>query len=87
MAEPSTNDGPKTLIVGWIGLGSMGNAMAQRIQRQLTAQKSPEPLRYWNRTISRGQALKELNGKACGSIEQLVSESDVVFISVSFLYI
>jgi 3-hydroxyisobutyrate dehydrogenase-like beta-hydroxyacid dehydrogenase len=68
--------------LGWIGLGSMGLAMATNIQKHLTQNNSPA-LKYWNRTISRGEPLKELGGVTCASPEELVQVCDVVFISVS----
>ncbi|KAI0590692.1 NAD binding domain of 6-phosphogluconate dehydrogenase [Pyrenophora tritici-repentis] len=48
---------PKELRLGWIGLGSMGLAMATNMQNYITQQILP-PLKYWNRTLSRGDTLK-----------------------------
>jgi len=67
--------------LGWIGLGSMGLAMASNLQKHLKDKALP-PLRFWNRTLSRGDALKEHGGTACESVEELVQNCDVIFISV-----
>jgi 3-hydroxyisobutyrate dehydrogenase-like beta-hydroxyacid dehydrogenase len=68
--------------LGWIGLGSMGLAMATNIQKHLTQNNSPA-LKYWNRTISRGEPLEELGSIACASAEELARTCDVIFISVN----
>jgi hypothetical protein len=70
--------------LGWIGLGSMGLAMATNIQKHLTQHNLP-PLKYWNRTLSRGDILKDEGGTPCAGIADLVQNSDVIFISVSCL--
>lgn len=69
------------LQVGWIGLGSMGLAMASNIQRHLLSQDA-QPIRYWNRTISRGDDLKANGGIPCSSIADVVHGSGIIFISV-----
>jgi 3-hydroxyisobutyrate dehydrogenase-like beta-hydroxyacid dehydrogenase len=71
----------KSLQVGWIGLGSMGLAMAQNIQQYISENKLPA-LRYSNRTISRGKPLEKLGGVPCEFIAELAQSCDVVFISV-----
>ncbi|KAJ5206955.1 hypothetical protein N7472_003403 [Penicillium cf. griseofulvum] len=68
-------------VVGWIGLGSMGLAMAQNVQRYLQNTKSQ--LRFWNRTASRGAPLESLGAIGCESIAQLVAECDLIFMSTS----
>ncbi|KAF2018759.1 NAD(P)-binding protein [Aaosphaeria arxii CBS 175.79] len=68
--------------LGWIGLGSMGLAMATNIQKHLNENEAA-PLRYFNRTISRGEALKEIGGVPGDSIAKLTNECDIIFISVS----
>ncbi|KNG51463.1 6-phosphogluconate dehydrogenase nad-binding [Stemphylium lycopersici] len=75
----------ENLRLGWIGLGSMGLAMALNLQKHIQRQEeeSLPPLKYWNRTISRGNLLKELGATACATIADLVQTSDVIFISVS----
>ncbi|KAL1791973.1 hypothetical protein ACET3X_009724 [Alternaria dauci] len=70
------------LRLGWIGLGSMGLAMASNIQKYLKKHNLP-PLGYWNRTLSRGDSLRDIGGMPCLSIADLVQNCDVVFISVS----
>ncbi|KAJ6044833.1 uncharacterized protein N7446_003027 [Penicillium canescens] len=68
--------------VGWIGLGSMGLAMAQNVQQFLHREKKPG-LRFWNRTASRGAPLESIGAVGCHSIAQLVRQCDLVFISTS----
>jgi 3-hydroxyisobutyrate dehydrogenase-like beta-hydroxyacid dehydrogenase len=72
----------KPFRLGWIGLGSMGLAMATNIQKHLASNTYPA-LKYWNRTISRGEPLKQAGGIPCSSPEELVQNCDVIFISVS----
>ncbi|KAJ5373944.1 hypothetical protein N7517_005950 [Penicillium concentricum] len=72
----------KPQVVGWIGLGSMGLAMAQNVQRFLQKDTKSQ-LRFWNRTASRGAPLELLGGIGCESIAQLVTECDLIFISTS----
>ncbi|CRG83335.1 hypothetical protein PISL3812_00686 [Talaromyces islandicus] len=71
-----------TYQVGWIGLGSMGLAMATRIQDHLQAQGLPG-LHYFNRTASRGQQILERGAIQCQSIAELVQKSSVICISMS----
>ncbi|KAI0149617.1 hypothetical protein GGR57DRAFT_226989 [Xylariaceae sp. FL1272] len=73
---------PGALRIGWIGLGSMGAAMAKNIHGHLTA-NSDVPLRFFNRTASRGDTLEALGGKRYGSVAEVTAESDVIFISAS----
>ncbi|KAF2833314.1 NAD(P)-binding protein [Ophiobolus disseminans] len=73
---------PTSPQLGWIGLGSMGLAMATNIQKHMTSNHLPA-LKYWNRTISRGEPLKELGGIPCQSPEELVQSCDIILISVS----
>ncbi|KAB8209890.1 hypothetical protein BDV34DRAFT_210035 [Aspergillus parasiticus] len=60
----------------------MGFAMASNLQKHLRAEGQP-PLRFWNRTASKGDALKSLGGIQCASIAAVVSDSAVIFISTS----
>ncbi|KAJ5498137.1 hypothetical protein N7453_007188 [Penicillium expansum] len=69
-------------VVGWIGLGSMGLAMAQNVHRFLQQDRKSQ-LRFWNRTASRGAPLEALGAIGCESIAQLVAECDLIFISTS----
>lgn len=62
----------------------MGLAMATNIQTYLQAQGG-RPLRCFNRTAARGESLKELGAVQSPSIVDLVRDSDVVCISVSFV--
>jgi hypothetical protein len=80
--ETSQTSGNQALSVGWIGLGSMGLAMAVNIQKHLKATGAPN-LHYWNRTISKGQELAELGGVACENVADVPRNCDITFISVS----
>ncbi|PVI08460.1 NAD(P)-binding protein [Periconia macrospinosa] len=71
-----------SLRVGWIGLGSMGLAMATNMQKHLQNQELP-PLQYTNRTLSRGDSLKAIGGIPCQTAVEVVQNSDMIFISVS----
>lgn len=71
-----------SLRLGWIGLGSMGLAMATNIQKHLK-EKSLLSLKYWNRTISRGDSLREIGGVPCLSPIEVLEDCDAIFISVS----
>ncbi|KAI0522144.1 NAD binding domain of 6-phosphogluconate dehydrogenase-domain-containing protein [Xylaria bambusicola] len=75
MATPS-------LRLGWIGLGSMGNAMAKNIHTYLQSRRGTS-LCFYNRTPSRGDALEALGGERCASVPELAARSDVIFISAS----
>lgn len=70
------------LPIGWIGLGSMGLAMAINIQKHLKASDLPN-LHYWNRTISRGQDLQANNGEPREDSADVCRKCGVTFISVS----
>ncbi|OTB09313.1 hypothetical protein M426DRAFT_315883 [Hypoxylon sp. CI-4A] len=73
---------PSNLRLGWVGLGSMGSAMAKNIHKYLSSQ-GQQPLRFFNRTASRGDALENLGGIRCQDVAQVASESDIIFISAS----
>ncbi|GAW24999.1 hypothetical protein ANO14919_145970 [Xylariales sp. No.14919] len=76
----STTD--TSLRLGWIGLGSMGRAMAKNIHAYLQSQFGLF-LRFYNRTASRGDALEALGGERCASVADLAARSDVIFISAN----
>lgn len=63
------------------GLGSMGLAMANNLQRHL-ATKNALSLLYNNRTMARGDALKALGGTPAASFEQLVGKCGIIFTMV-----
>ncbi|KAH7559258.1 hypothetical protein BM1_04195 [Bipolaris maydis] len=80
-------DSLEKLHVGWIGLGSMGLAMATNIQKHI--QQHPDdypPLKYWNRTPSRGKPLEGLGATACPTIADLVQICNVIFISEVLIF-
>lgn len=59
----------------------MGIPMALNLQRHLAAKGMP-PLRYSNRTISRGELLKEAGGIPEEKFEGVVSKSNIIFTMV-----
>lgn len=71
-----------TPSVGWIGLGSMGLAMALNIQRHLKATGAPN-VHYWNRTIIKGKELEDIGGIPCKQAADVPRNCDITFISVS----
>ncbi|KAF4446200.1 putative oxidoreductase yfjR [Fusarium austroafricanum] len=68
--------------IGWIGLGSMGLPMATNLQKHLSSTGAPN-LVYFNRTISRGDPLKDLGAQPAATAKDLVTKSDIVFLSLS----
>lgn len=58
--------------VGFVGLGTMGSAMAANLAR------AGFPLTVWNRTAGRAEPLRELGAVEVGSPHQVGSASDVV---------
>lgn len=59
----------------------MGLAMSMNLQRYLASTDQPS-LRYNNRTMSRGDILKDLGGVPHDSISELLDEADIIFMSV-----
>lgn len=59
----------------------MGIHMALNLQKHLAANSMP-PLRYSNRTMSRGQPLEEAGALPEESFEAVVSKSDIIFTMV-----
>lgn len=60
----------------------MGLAMATNLQKHLSSTSLPNLL-YHNRTISRGDPLKDLQASPASSISHLVSNADIIFLSLS----
>ncbi|KAH0424884.1 hypothetical protein CcaCcLH18_11311 [Colletotrichum camelliae] len=73
---------PETESFGWYGLGSMGIGMALNLHNHLAANGLP-PLRYSNRTLSRGDALREVGGLPERDFETLVLKSTIIFTMIS----
>ena len=80
--QPVNMSTQQPLRLGCIVLGSIGLAMGTNIQKHV-AQNNLPPLKYWNRTLSRGDSLKDIGGTPCPSITELVQYCDVIFVSVS----
>ncbi|KPM41830.1 hypothetical protein AK830_g4730 [Neonectria ditissima] len=68
--------------LGWIGLGSMGVGMSRNLQAHLASSGAP-PLLFTNRTMSRGDALKEEGAVPVEKVEDLARKSDIIFSCVS----
>ncbi|KAJ5104695.1 3-hydroxyisobutyrate dehydrogenase [Penicillium alfredii] len=60
----------------------MGQAMALNLQKHLHRSGAPS-LRFYNRTLARGLALGKIGGEQKTSVEDVISHSDICFISVS----
>lgn len=69
MADTSTK-------IGWIGIGRMGYAMAERIA------KGGADITVWNRTRAKAEPLAAVGAKIAGSLVEL-GGCDVVFVMVS----
>lgn len=62
----------------------MGLGMAVNLQKHLASKGLP-PLHYSNRTLSRGEPLKEAGAIPEETFESVVSKSNVIFTMVSCL--
>ena len=62
--------------LGWIGIGRMGYAMAERLA------KSGCDIAVWNRTQSKAEPLKQYGAKVAGALTDLAA-CDIVFTMVS----
>lgn len=60
----------------------MGSGMSHNLQAYLTQADQP-PLLFYNRTPARGTSLTALGGRQAPSIQALVEECDVIFLSLS----
>ncbi|CAI6089455.1 unnamed protein product [Clonostachys chloroleuca] len=68
--------------IGWYGLGSMGIKMALNLQRHLSAQ-GMAPLRYSNRTLSKGEELQKIGAIPEPEFEELVNRSSIIFTMIT----
>ncbi|KAL3431035.1 6-phosphogluconate dehydrogenase family protein [Aspergillus tetrazonus] len=68
--------------VGWFGLGSMGLGMALNLQKHLQAQRLP-PLRYSNRSLSKGQPLQDAGAIPEADFPSLVRRCNIIFTMIS----
>ncbi|KAJ9487564.1 hypothetical protein VN97_g5737 [Penicillium thymicola] len=73
-----------TLRVGWYGLGSMGLGMALNLQKHLQS-NNLSPLRYSNRSLSKGDLLRHEGAIPEDNFEDLVRNSDITFTMVGHL--
>lgn len=65
-----------TQKLGWIGIGRMGHAMAERLA------KAGADLTVWNRTRAKAEPLAALGAKIAGDLNELAA-CDIVFVMVS----
>jgi len=65
-----------TQKLGWIGIGRMGYAMAERLA------KAGADLTVWNRTRAKAEPLAALGAKIAGGLSELAA-CDIVFVMVS----
>jgi 3-hydroxyisobutyrate dehydrogenase len=65
-----------TQKIGWIGIGRMGYAMAERLAR------SGADLTVWNRTRAKAEPLAKSGAKVAAALVDLAA-CDVVFVMVS----
>ncbi|CAG8940268.1 unnamed protein product [Penicillium salamii] len=68
--------------VGWYGLGSMGIGMSLNLQRYLKS-NNISPLHYSNRTLSKGDPLRDEGAVPEEKFEDLVHNSDIIFTMIS----
>src|SRR4051794_18422545 len=66
----------KNLKLGWIGIGRMGYAMAERLA------KSGADVTVWNRTRSKAEPLAHHGAKIADTLADLAA-CDIVFVMVS----
>jgi len=64
-------------IIGWIGLGNMGNPMSQNLV------KAGHEVIVWNRTKSKADEVIAAGAKWAGSPKEVAEKADVVFTMVS----
>lgn len=69
--------------IGWVGLGSMGIGMSTNLQKFLSSSGAP-PLVYTNRTLSRGESLKELGAIPAETVSEVAKKSSIIFSCVSY---
>jgi 3-hydroxyisobutyrate dehydrogenase-like beta-hydroxyacid dehydrogenase len=65
-----------TARIGWIGIGRMGYAMAERLA------KGGADVTVWNRTRSKAEPLEQYGAKIAARVVELAA-SDIVFVMVS----
>ncbi|KAK9847657.1 hypothetical protein MYU51_018399 [Penicillium brevicompactum] len=71
-----------SLKVGWYGLGSMGLGMSLNLQKHFKSNNA-SPLLYSNRTLSKGDVLRDEGAIPEQKFEDLVQKSDVIFTMIS----
>ncbi|KAK9686983.1 hypothetical protein K7432_014956 [Basidiobolus ranarum] len=67
---------------GIIGMGNMGQAMALNLQKHFAKEQLPSVL-VWNRTLDKCKPVVEAGGRQIDSVAELVSQSDIVFVSLA----
>jgi 3-hydroxyisobutyrate dehydrogenase-like beta-hydroxyacid dehydrogenase len=62
-----------TLRIGWVGLGRIGEPMAQRVRA------AGWPMRVWARQPAATHTLQAAGAEVCPTLEELARNSDIVF--------
>ncbi|KAJ1883277.1 hypothetical protein H4R99_000601 [Coemansia sp. RSA 1722] len=78
MASEVSTDG---LRIGFIGLGTMGQAMALNLQAHRISTNNP-PISVYNRSIAKTQLLKEKGATVYETPTKIAANSDVIFLSL-----
>lgn len=71
MHTPTASKSP-SLRIAFIGIGLMGLPMASNLL------KAGYPVQVWNRTVEKTAPLQQLGATVCETIEQVVSDVDIV---------
>lgn len=66
----------ETLRVGFIGLGSMGTAMAMNLAKT-------RPLTVWNRSVEKTVPLKQAGARVADSLDELFASADIVILMLA----
>jgi len=70
------NNKPQS-VVGFIGLGSMGEPMALNLARSGT------PLIVWNRTLAKSELLETVGATVAASVEEVFAETESVILMLA----
>ncbi|WP_022947064.1 NAD(P)-dependent oxidoreductase [Methylohalobius crimeensis] len=64
--------------IAWLGTGLMGRPMAERLLAE-----GYHPVKVWNRTPSKAEALREKGAQACATPGDAAADSEIVFTMLS----
>ncbi|KAI7821432.1 NAD binding domain of 6-phosphogluconate dehydrogenase-domain-containing protein [Kickxella alabastrina] len=77
----ASNTSTVGLRIGFVGLGTMGQAMALNMQAHRTASGNLS-ISVYNRTASKAKAVEDQGATVCASPAEVAARSDVVFLSL-----